>query len=213
MTAGQSGGSANGTGEDGGRGSRGGRGRRRRGRGPGVRAGGKRRSASGKSKSPSTARKRGLRARHEHSAGGVVVRLDQGVPFVLLIRDSYGHWGFPKGHLERGERADTAALREVIEETGLTGVSLLGSIATIDWYFRFRGSLIHKNCEFFLMQTSTQSTKPQKSEGITACRWTTLDEARRLIAYDNARDVLNRACEMLGPRGDDGVWPLTTTPA
>ena len=138
------------------------------------------------------------------------MRLANGVPLFLLIRDSYGHWGFPKGHLEPGERADRAAVREVIEETGLTAVSLLGSIATIDWYFRFRGALIHKNCEFFLIQRTTPATKPQKSEGITACRWTTLDEARRLIAYDNARDVLKRASEMLGSQAP-GVAALAPT--
>ena len=146
------------------------------------------------------------RARQEVSAGGVVYRATDDGPLFLLIRDSYGHWGFPKGHLERGERADTAAIREVIEETGLNAVSLLGPIATINWFFRFRGALIHKNCEFFLMQTSTPTTRPQKAEGITACRWTTLDEARRLIAYDNARDILTRASEMLGsPQREVGV--------
>ena len=218
MTAGQTGGSANGTGGTGGRGAGEGGGRnrrrrRRRGRRGGTASGGKRRGGGSavKAKPAATgARKRGLRARHEHSAGGVVVRLDNTVPLVLLIRDSYGHWGFPKGHLERGERADSAAVREVIEETGLKAVSVLGSIATINWYFRFRGALIHKNCEFFLMQTSTPTTKPQKSEGITACKWTTLDEARRLIAYDNARDVLKRAGEMLGSRDGDGVSPRST---
>ena len=216
MTAGQTGGSADGTGGSGGRGTGegGGRNRRRR-RRRGRRAGnggGKRRAGGSapRAKSATAARKRGLRARHEHSAGGVVVRLDNTVPLVLLIRDSYGHWGFPKGHLERGERADSAAVREVIEETGLKAVSVLGPIATIDWYFRFRGALIHKNCEFFLMQTSTPTTKPQKSEGITACKWTTLDEAHRLIAYDNARDVLMRAGEMLGSGDGDGVSPLPT---
>ena len=143
-------------------------------------------------------RRRGTtRARRERSAGGVVVRQAEGRTLFLLIRDSYGHWGFPKGHLESGERADTAAVREVREETGIASVSLVASIATIEWLFRFRGALIHKHCEFFLMETAAERTRPQKSEGITACRWTTIDEARRLIAYENARDVLLRAHEML----------------
>ena len=213
MSTGQTGDGANGTGENDGRDAGGGAGRNRRrrrrrgGRGH-DRKNGKRRAPAMKAKPASSrgARKSGTRARHEHSAGGVVVRLAKGVPLFLLIRDSYGHWGFPKGHLERGERAATAAVREVIEETGLNAVSVVGSIATIDWYFRFRGALIHKNCEFFLMQTSTPVTRPQKAEGITACRWTTLDEARRMIAYDNARDVLTRASEMLSTqRRDDGA--------
>ena len=166
-----------------------------------------------KPKPGSPARKRGMRARHEHSAGGVVVRLTNGEPRYLLIRDSYGHWGFPKGHLERGEPADRAAVREVMEETGLHAVSLVGSIAKIDWYFRFRGVLIHKNCEFFLMQTAVENTKPQKSEGITACRWTTLDEARRLIAYENARGVLLRASELLSATHDRALTTSATPDA
>lgn len=143
------------------------------------------------------------RARRERSAGGVVLLThttqdasgDVATPLFLLIRDSYGKWGFPKGHVERGERADRAALREVMEETGLRELALVGTspIATIEWYFRFRGQLIHKSCQYFLMETSVERTKPQKSEGITACRWSTAAEARDLIPYDNARDVLERA--------------------
>jgi 8-oxo-dGTP pyrophosphatase MutT (NUDIX family) len=140
--------------------------------------------------------KRAGRTRRESSAGGVVVRVTDGRPLFLLIRDSYGHWGFPKGHLERGERADTAALREVMEETGLREVSVVGAVATIEWYFRFRGTLIHKNCQFFLMETSAAATKPQRSEGITACKWSTIDDALGLIEHENARSVLERANEM-----------------
>lgn len=146
------------------------------------------------------ARKTGGRTRHERSAGGVVARLEDGVPYYLLIRDSYGHWGFPKGHVEQGERADTAALREVMEETGVRAVSLIGPIASIDWTFRFRGALIHKNCQFFLMETTEANTKPQTSEGISACKWTTIDEAQRLIAYENARDIVRHAHEMMVSR-------------
>jgi 8-oxo-dGTP pyrophosphatase MutT (NUDIX family) len=144
-----------------------------------------------------TTAKRPGRARREKSAGGVVVRFTGAEPLFLLIRDSYGHWGFPKGHLERGEPADAAARREVLEETGLDAVELLGAIASIDWRFRFRGTLIHKHCEFFLMKTVSESTRPQKSEGITACKWSTHAEAQKLLAYENARGVLQRAHEML----------------
>ena len=77
------------------------------------------------SRDASRGRKGSGRVKRESSAGGVVVRMDQGRPLFLLIRDSYGNWGFPKGHLERGERADTAALREVMEETGLRSVSVI----------------------------------------------------------------------------------------
>ena len=137
------------------------------------------------------------RAQQETSAGGVVYRLEEGDPLFLLIRDSYQNWGFPKGHLENGERAEDAAMREVREETGIDDVALRGTIETIDWYFRFRGRLIHKVCHFFLMQTAQASTSPQRTEGITACQWVSFDVASSSISYANARLVLRRAQEMI----------------
>jgi 8-oxo-dGTP pyrophosphatase MutT (NUDIX family) len=142
-------------------------------------------------------------AREEVSAGGVVFRWVAGEggtarPVYLLIRDSYRNWGFPKGHLEDGEGAEGAAVREVGEETGLDGLSVYGEIETIDWYFRFRGRLIHKVCHFFLMRSELASTCPQRAEGITACRWAPYDEAIALVSYANAREVLRRANEMVG---------------
>jgi 8-oxo-dGTP pyrophosphatase MutT (NUDIX family) len=135
--------------------------------------------------------------REETSAGGIVVRLDRGVPRYLLIRDSYRNWGFPKGHIEDGEKPEAAALREVREETGLADLAVRGLVDTIEWRFRFRGRMIHKVCHFFLMETGRVKTSPQRAEGITACRWTTFDEAVGLVSYRNAREVLRRAQRMI----------------
>jgi 8-oxo-dGTP pyrophosphatase MutT (NUDIX family) len=140
------------------------------------------------------------RASRETSAGGVVFRIQEGAPRFLLIRDSYANWGFPKGHVERGESTEDAALREVREETGLHELSSCGLIDTIDWYFRFRGRLIHKSCHFYLMETTESDTAPQRAEGITACQWVTYGEAHEAVSYANAREVLRRAREMIGAR-------------
>jgi 8-oxo-dGTP pyrophosphatase MutT (NUDIX family) len=149
------------------------------------------------------------RAQRETSAGGVVFRLHEGRALYLLIRDSYQNWGFPKGHLEAGERAEDAAMREVREETGIDDLALRGRIETIDWYFRFRGQLIHKVCHFYLMETAQATTNPQHAEGITECRWDEYDGARSAISYANARKVLARANEMIvgGERAETGEAP------
>jgi 8-oxo-dGTP pyrophosphatase MutT (NUDIX family) len=123
----------------------------------------------------------------------VVVRREGESAAYLVIRDSYKNWGFPKGHLEEGETAEQAALREVQEETGLDDLRLLAPLGAIDWHFQFRGRRIHKWCHFFLLESFGAATVPQQDEGITECRWVELGHAMDMIAYDNARDVLQRA--------------------
>ncbi len=133
----------------------------------------------------------------ERSAGGVVTRRIDGAGHFLLIRDPYGKLGLPKGHVENGETAEDAALREVCEETGLTGVVIGPSLGTTDWYFRFQGRLIHKYCQYFLMGSQFGDAEPEREEGITECRWLPLDEAIAEVAYDNAREVVRVARQLV----------------
>ncbi len=133
----------------------------------------------------------------EVSAGGVVFRRTAAGPEILLIRDSYRNWGFPKGHLEDGEDAAAAAVREIAEETGLTALVPHGPIRVIDWHFRFRGKLIHKTCTFFLFESTGGEATPQAEEGISACRWLAPDQAMRAVSYANAREVLREAGVMM----------------
>jgi 8-oxo-dGTP pyrophosphatase MutT (NUDIX family) len=138
------------------------------------------------------------RARIERSAGGVVVRAIGGEPHILVIRDPYQNWGLPKGHLENGELSGDAAMREVREETGLQDLVLGQELASIHWYFRAGGRLIHKFCAFYLMTSADGEAKPQEAEGITECVWLPLPAAAARISYDNARDVVNVARDVLG---------------
>lgn len=146
---------------------------------------------------PERRARRARRARVETSAGGVIYRWRGEVPDILLIRDAYQHWGFPKGHVESGETPEGAALREVQEETGLDDLLLGPRLQTIDWYFRAGGNLIHKFCHFYLIEAPTGDAVPQVEEGITVCRWVPLPEAVETLSYENAREVLRSAAEAL----------------
>lgn len=54
------------------------------------------------------------------SAGLIIVDFSGKTPRALCLFNDYGHWDFPKGHLEQGESRLDAALRETEEESGLT---------------------------------------------------------------------------------------------
>lgn len=129
----------------------------------------------------------------ETSAGGVVVRTIEGEEHILVIRDPYRKWGLPKGHAEDGETAAETALREVLEETGLTDLTLGVELTTIDWFFRASGQRIHKFTTFFLMRSEAGEPVPAQNEGISACEWVPLRSAHMRISYDNAAEVVKIA--------------------
>lgn len=151
----------------------------------------------------------------ELSAGAVVVRRGEGGAIdVLLIEDSYGNWGFPKGHVEAGETSEEAALRECSEETGLASLRTIASIGTTDWYFRSGGGLVHKFCDYFLLETPGGSeARPQHGEGIKACSWLNPDDAVARITYANARTVLQAGLVLEREWSGEGSGRASERPA
>lgn len=118
-------------------------------------------------------------------------------PHVLLILDPYGRWSLPKGHVEAGETRRQTAVREVEEETGLTGLRVGPRLGTVDWRFRREGVRVHKHCTYFLMRSDSGEARPAEEEGIRSCAWVPLDEAGGGVEYDTARDVVERARRVL----------------
>jgi 8-oxo-dGTP pyrophosphatase MutT (NUDIX family) len=116
----------------------------------------------------------------------------------LLILDGHGNWGFPKGHIEPGERPSDAARREVTEETGVARLELWGSLGSIEWWFQHRGSRVHKRCHFFLFESATSVAVPRADEEIVECRWCAPEVARETLTHANTRDLLARAITLVG---------------
>ncbi|MFT5432507.1 MAG: 8-oxo-dGTP pyrophosphatase MutT (NUDIX family) [Myxococcota bacterium] len=156
--------------------------------------------------------RQGRKVTEEHSAGGVIYRhMAEGV-HLLLIKDAYNNWGLPKGHMEGSEGPKAAALREAQEETGLECRAVGDELMTIDWYFKASGKVIHKYCQFYLMENLSGDPVPERSEGITECRWFPVAEAVKAISYDNAREVLLVALEALEALESGGAEPEGSKP-
>ena len=121
----------------------------------------------------------------------------EGIIHCLVIRDRYGQWGLPKGHLEDGESSKQAALREVNEETGLTDLELSEQLGVTGWSFRAKGSVVHKSGTFYLMYSEEGAPMPQLEEGITECVWVPAHEACSKIKYKNLHQILQKAQRVL----------------
>jgi 8-oxo-dGTP pyrophosphatase MutT (NUDIX family) len=132
------------------------------------------------------------------SSGGVIFRMRDGRPEVALIaRNNRSVWGLPKGLVEKGETLEEAALREVREETGLTG-AIIEQIGQIDYWFYWRTqkTRYHKFVHFFLIEC-TGGDIAQHDWEVEEVRWFPIEEAITAITYKSERAIVEKAKAMI----------------
>ena len=139
----------------------------------------------------------------EVSAGGFVLDRSGRRPKAALIarRDRRGRlvWSLPKGHLEAGETPETAAVREVFEETGITG-TILASLGTIDFWFMADDRRIHKTVHHDLLEAQDVVLSDADAE-VTEVAWVPLDEVAARLRYADERRLVDRVREALEDAG------------
>lgn len=132
------------------------------------------------------------KTRNEHSSGGAVISIRDGLPHVALIATrNRTRWGLPKGAVSEGETSEQAALREVREETGLEA-EILHLLDTIEYYFRAGDTLIRKRVDFYLMRYVAGELTPQLSE-VDDVEWVELNAALQRSSFDSERKLLETA--------------------
>jgi 8-oxo-dGTP pyrophosphatase MutT (NUDIX family) len=115
-------------------------------------------------------------------AAGGLVENEKG-EFLLMFRR--GKWDLPKGKLDKGETISQAALREVQEECGISGLSITGELSPTWHIYEQNGKKILKRTHWFRMKcTDTRPLVPQTSEGITEVKWMKKEDA--LKAFEDS---------------------------
>ena len=152
----------------------------------------------------------------EFSAGGVLVRhTPEGWELAVIEpqreasivgeSDKKRHkqvLALPKGLIDPGEKPDQTAVREVREETGLTG-SILAKLGDIKYmYVRVWGDnqRVFKIVSFYLLQYESgtiDDVSPAMRIEVKQAQWIPLEGAERRLAYRGERDVIRLARQRL----------------
>ncbi|MGQ9489688.1 MAG: NUDIX domain-containing protein [Anaerolineae bacterium] len=147
-----------------------------------------------------------MRERRYRAAGGVV--LDSAGRVLLIerwvMRDGRPVFEIrlPKGHVEPGETDERAALREVCEETGYCGITIVADLGELVNEFRLPGQDVHvvRHEHYFLMgladsqRNEPHFDSPEADEARFTPRWAaTLADAEALITFESEREFIRRA--------------------
>ena len=124
----------------------------------------------------------------EYSAGAVCYTTDGGERRYCIIRARDGVYGLPKGHLEKGETTEQAAVREVWEETSLHVALDTGFCHTIEYEMpRKRG--VRKRVTFYVASFTGQTPHALEDE-LSGVMLLPYGEASRLLTHPDVRQTL-----------------------
>jgi 8-oxo-dGTP pyrophosphatase MutT (NUDIX family) len=119
-------------------------------------------------------------------AGAIAIRLRDGAVEALVVRSKKDPsvWIFPKGHIDRGESAAEAAVRELQEEAGVAG-KIVKPVGVLS----FPSGREYVEVTYFL--TRFIRTVPQAED--RDFDWLPLTEARQRLSFETARQLLDEA--------------------
>ena len=130
----------------------------------------------------------------DFAAGGIVLSEDK----ILLVKNkkddtstnSEPWWGYPKGHLEEGEKPSEAAVREVFEETGFE-VEIVNNkpVAESRYEIERSGEILQKTVWFYEMEVVTPFKKEPDDE-IDEIALVGFESALDLLTHDEDRKIL-----------------------
>ncbi len=136
------------------------------------------------------------KAVREYSSGGIVFRVVNGEIEVVLLQDLKTRWSIPKGHIESGETPEKTAIREVAEETNLTGLKVISKLDKIHFFYRMNGKLIFMMNFVYLIESTNPNDVLKTEEDapwITDVQWFKAEQAYDILEYKATKVILREA--------------------
>ena len=132
----------------------------------------------------------------EVSAGGVVIFSNT----ILLLKKFNGDWVLPKGRVEKNEKIEEAALREVLEESGVRA-EILDYIGMVHYKYKNlkENKMVYKIVHWYLMKANNMDCIPQKKEGFVDALFVHIDKAEDLVRYEDEKKIINKGLKMVKP--------------
>jgi len=128
----------------------------------------------------------------EKSAGAVIFRKEEGKIYYLLLHYEMGHWGFPKGHIEKGESLEQTVRREVKEETGIEDIEILSGFKKwIKYFYKLKDKNIFKIVTYLLAETKQRKVKISYEHKGYA--WLSYNDALNRLTFKNSKEILKKA--------------------
>lgn len=124
------------------------------------------------------------------AAGGLV--RNEKKQWLFIYR--HDRWDLPKGKLEKNEAIADAAIREVEEECGIKGLSIMKQLpASYHVYFIKKQAILKRTYWFEMNCTDKSPLVPQLEEGITDVKWLSKDDLKQVWdnTYESVRDVMS----------------------
>ncbi len=133
-------------------------------------------------------------AKREFSAGGIVIKKKKKGFSILLIKDSYGRWTWPKGNIKKSESPEDAAVREIEEEVGIKDIEIIERVGKTQYFYKLKNILRFKTVFIYLCETKDNKLRIQKSE-IRDGKWFTPKEALDRVEYRGSKELLQKAID------------------
>ena len=138
---------------------------------------------------------------HQSAGGFVFYKSFKNELYVALLKNEKGKFMIPKGHIQKWENSETAAVRELREELGIkTSLKIIGFAGQSRYKYKdYDDDKTHfKRVNLFVLSVRKMATlSPQKEEGFIDAKWLKIEDAVRKLAFDKklllkAVDIYNQ---------------------